>query len=73
MGVFTQQVYIPQFIYNWLPLLYLAAGVFLWIVLIHPVGRLAGLALVGFGVFILAKRFLKQSDYRHPARTRGKR
>lgn len=73
MGIFTQPVYIPQFIYSLLPLLYLLFGTFLYGILVHPLARLAGLALIGFGIFILAKRFFTSSDYRHPARNRSMR
>ncbi len=58
MGILTQQVYLPQLIYRLLPLLYLVAGVILWLVLTNPLGKFAALLLLGFAVFISARRFL---------------
>ncbi|MFU8832702.1 MAG: hypothetical protein ACNA7J_11195 [Wenzhouxiangella sp.] len=58
MGVLTQQVYLPQPIYRLLPLLYFVAGMILWLVLTNPFGKFAALILLGFAVFISARRFL---------------
>ncbi len=70
MGMFTQQVYLPQAIYKLLPLLYFVAGTILWLVLTNPLGKFAALVLLGFAVFISVKRFLGVTAKTSTARRR---
>jgi hypothetical protein len=60
MGIFTQSVFIPQPIYRLLPLLYLATGLFLWVVVDHQLANLAAVILILFALFITMKRLFRQ-------------
>lgn len=59
MGSLNQDIYIPEAIYKFLPLLYAAAGLFLLLVFQNAIARLAGAALVIFALVITIKRFRK--------------
>lgn len=63
MGKLTRKVYLPATIYKWLPLLYLVAGIIIWMFVDHMVGRLVAVALVVFAIVVLLQRFLKPPDY----------
>lgn len=57
MGLFTSDIYIPETLYRFLPLLYASAGLLMWRVLENGIGKVAGIALVIFALVITVKRF----------------
>lgn len=61
MGLFNQDVYIPEAIYKLLPLLYALVGLFMLLVVQNDMARIIGAALVVFALIITVKRF-RQPD-----------
>ncbi|NEZ04950.1 hypothetical protein G4Y73_12400 [Wenzhouxiangella sp. XN201] len=61
MGLFSQEIYIPEAIYKLLPLLYALVGLFMLLVLQNDMAQIAGAALMVFALVITVKRF-RQPD-----------
>jgi hypothetical protein len=62
MGLFTNDIYIPQTLYRFLPLLYATAGLLMWLFFENTIGQLAGIALVVFALVITIKRFSRSPN-----------
>ena len=62
MGLFSNDVYIPETLYRFLPLLYAAAGLLMWLFIENLIGRLAGIALVVFALVITVKRLSRSPN-----------
>lgn len=57
MGLFTQDVYIPEILYRFLPLLYAITGLLMWASVENGLGKIAAVALLAFALVISVKRF----------------
>ncbi len=62
MGRFTNDIFIPETLYRFIPLLYATAGLLMWLFIENGLGKIAGAALVIFAVFITFKRFSRSPN-----------
>ena len=62
MGIFTSDIYIPETLYRFLPLLYATAGLVMWLFVENGLGKIAAIALVGFALVITFKRFSRSPN-----------